>query len=63
MTIICAMCGKPAVNRVQNISRRNKKVLTDNVLCARHVQVEIILASTPDLGMTDIEILPLDGVL
>jgi hypothetical protein len=56
----CAYCGRPAQNRVQNISRRTRRVLTDDALCAEHVQQEITLGAT-GLSMTDINILPLEG--
>ena len=57
----CVVCGSPSQNRVQNISRRHgRKVLTDDVLCAEHVQAQITLAAT-GLSMTDIEILPLEA--
>lgn len=55
----CALCDQPAHQRVQNISRKSRKVLSDESYCAEHVQTQITLASTPGLGMTDIAILPL----
>jgi hypothetical protein len=57
---LCCLCDKAAAHRVQNISRRNRKVLLDAPYCAEHVQAQIRLAATPNLGMTDIEILPLN---
>jgi hypothetical protein len=57
----CAVCGERAQSRVRNISRRTGRVLTDDALCAVHVQTEITLAAT-NLSMTDLDIQPLWSV-
>ena len=55
----CEVCGKPAREIVDKISRRTRKVISSYPVCTEHAQVEINLAVT-GLSMVDIDLRRID---